>query len=130
MSEEQILGYNPQRRPCPTWEVIIPRIPDQYIECSVYLYASHDDAVNGVHTGGSGFIVSVPCERRPDRMFMYCVTNAHVIEKGGRTIRFNAKGDEILTLETTESAWVRVGASFPFCRCLSNFFLNQQIVIQ
>ena len=36
------------------------RIPDEILECAVYLYGSKDDANRGERFGGSGFFLAVP----------------------------------------------------------------------
>jgi hypothetical protein len=57
----------------------MPRISDDILECSVYLYGSKEDAERGRKTGGSGFLVYVELNHRNGRV--YVVTASHVVEK-------------------------------------------------
>lgn len=71
------------------------RIHDEYLDCVFYLYPDEESAKHGHPGGGCGFLVSVPFESRTDKLFLYAVTNRHVIEKTGGGcpfIRFNTKG--------------------------------------
>ena len=43
----------------------MPRIEDGYLRGSVYFYPSKHEAEEATGAGGSGFIVSVSCERLP-----------------------------------------------------------------
>jgi hypothetical protein len=80
----------------------MPRINDDLLHCSVYLYTSVEEARRGTRSGGSGFLLGVPfgmTKLRPWEeyqsfdanlpSFLYVVTNKHVIEAGFTTVRFN-----------------------------------------
>jgi hypothetical protein len=67
---------------CVDWTM--PAIPDQILDCSVFLYPTEKAARAGnVRGGGSGFLVSVPLdERKPaDAKAHYAVTNWHCANK-------------------------------------------------
>jgi hypothetical protein len=38
----------------------MPHIPNHIVHCSLYLYASEEDANNAARSGGSGFLIHVP----------------------------------------------------------------------
>jgi hypothetical protein len=38
---------------------IMPRIPDGFLDCVVYLYRSEDEAKEGSGIGGSGFLAGI-----------------------------------------------------------------------
>jgi hypothetical protein len=64
----------------------MPRITDDILHCSVFLYPSEEDATKGRMKGASGFLVGVPrmanTKNAPDPIHsdhIYVVSNAHVI---------------------------------------------------
>jgi hypothetical protein len=72
-------------------EPLVPRIDDRFLDCSVYLYRTENDAREGKRSGGSGFLVAVPmfgrgwlldgrCPRQ-DAYHLYAVTNRHLIRQ-------------------------------------------------
>jgi hypothetical protein len=81
----------------------VPRVPDEYLDCVVYLYPSIPDANAGKKLGGSGFIVRVD-EAGMD--FYYVVTNRHVVEAGSTTVRFNTPSETHIALECDEREWI------------------------
>jgi hypothetical protein len=87
-----------------TWEKIMPRIPDPFLDCVVYLYETVDDARVGTRAGGSGFAVIVPYD--PYRVWIYVVSNRHVVSRFP-VIRLNTSKGEFgeLSLDTTQ--WIR-----------------------
>lgn len=82
----------------------MPRIPDPFLDCVVYLYETVDDARAGSRAGGSGFTVVVPFD--PYRVWVYVVSNWHVISRAP-VIRLNTLkgGFDTLSLGTTQ--WIR-----------------------
>jgi hypothetical protein len=92
--EIAIKEYNSRRK-------LVPRIPDEYLDCVIYLYRSEKDADEGARIGGSGFLVGVMTETAPMSLcFVYAVTNRHVVEHGGTVIRMttaDAKKEILLT---------------------------------
>lgn len=85
------------------WEPM-PRVPDEFLECVVYLYPSIPAAEAGERVGGTGFIVRVD-ERGTD--FYYVITNKHVIEKGNCTVRFNNTARAHEAYEYDERNWIK-----------------------
>jgi hypothetical protein len=82
------------------------RIPDQFLACSVYLYRSEEEASNGAHSGGSGFIVGVPLEVNAEETQLYAVTNQHVIRKyENPVIRLNTVKGNVECMVTNKLRW-------------------------
>ena len=65
----------------------MPRIAQSLIDSSLYMYRTVAEAETGTRTGGSGFLVGQPCDHGSAEVHLYAVTNAHVVEKGGRVAR-------------------------------------------
>jgi hypothetical protein len=59
---------------------VVPRIPDELLQCAVYLYHSQVDADRGAKVGGSRFLYGVESTRLPDIWHVYVVSNRHVVE--------------------------------------------------
>jgi hypothetical protein len=87
------------------WEPM-PRVPDKYLECVVYLYTSIPAAQSGERVGGTGFIVGVNGSDEATKFF-YVVTNKHVIEGGSTTVRFNTPNGIHEAFEFDESNWFK-----------------------
>ena len=83
----------------------MPRIPDKYLDCAVYLYPSELAARDGVNSGGTGFLISVPSAKHEDIQYIYAVTNSHIIENGKPVIRLNTKGGEAAILPLEVKHW-------------------------
>jgi hypothetical protein len=84
----------------------MPRIDDQYLDGSIYLYRSRDEAELGENIGGSGCLISVPSEKFPPPYhFTYAVTNRHVIEHGATCIRMNTRDGKTDVLERAQKDW-------------------------
>ena len=82
------------------------RIPDQFLACSVYLYRSKEEATNGAHSGGSGFIVGVPLEVNAEETQLYAVTNEHVIRNyNSPVIRLNTIRGTVECMVTNKLRW-------------------------
>lgn len=125
-----------------TWEPPMPRIPDHYLDTAIYLYASHADAEAGIRTGGSGFLVSVPIEQIPGRAVHYAVTNAHVVEGGGCTVRLNTTDGKFDIYDFDERHWIipdskddiaicqipGLSAAHRFCTVPTKFFASREII--
>jgi hypothetical protein len=84
----------------------MPRIPDEFLDTAIYLYASHADAVAGTRTGGSGFLTHLDLPGVPGRGILYAVTNAHVIEQGSCTVRLNTQSGETDIIDLDERHWL------------------------
>ncbi len=95
------------------WERIMPRIDDSVLYCAAYLYHSGQDAIEGAHSGGSGFLVGVPVgydvgdwKSRPRGRHIYAVTNSHVIKDRASVIRLNAKKGETKVIDLPPESWI------------------------
>lgn len=85
----------------------MPRIPENFLNCSIYIYQSRIDALDGCQLGGSGFLVGVMFQTPPPRYHVYAVTNKHVVQKGGRFIRLNRKDGGTEIIETEPTDWIQ-----------------------
>ena len=63
----------------------MPRIVNELLQSSLYLYQTVDDAKEGKSTGGSGFLVSMTSP--VGETHLYAVTNKHVTDHGFSVIR-------------------------------------------
>jgi hypothetical protein len=82
----------------------MPRIPDPFLDCVVYLYETVDDARAGTRAGGSGFAVIVPFD--PYRVWIYIVSNWHVVSRWP-VIRLNTLKGEFDVLSLGTAQWIR-----------------------
>jgi hypothetical protein len=102
-------------------EALMPRIDDRFLDCSIYLYKSEEDARQGKSVGGSGFLAATPgfgpnwllsgkCPK-DDFHHCYAVTNRHVIEHGSTVVRLNrddrASKERTLVIPLRRSEWIR-----------------------
>lgn len=78
---------------------IVPRVPDDYLDAVVFLYASEDAANAQEDAGGTGFIVGVPWELA-DKKHFYFVSNRHVAKMGWPVVRLNtgSTGSDVVKL--------------------------------
>lgn len=88
------------------WEIQrMPRIPDDLLHCSVYLYPSIEQARTGERLGGSGFIVGIPMEEVPAMArHIYVVTNSHVVQKS-KVLRLNTVDGAVEFIDTKDMPW-------------------------
>lgn len=87
-------------------DVGMPTIPKAVLESVVYLYRDRASALAGKSFGGSGFIVCVPSVTRPDRGYLYVVSNHHVAVKGGfSVVRVNTRSGGADVIELDPSDW-------------------------
>jgi hypothetical protein len=84
----------------------MPRIQDEIVECSIYLYSSKTAALEGDHAGGSGFLVHVPSGTDNTHGHIYAVTNKHLLDEGFSVLRLSKKSGGIDTLSTERQAWI------------------------
>lgn len=73
-------GLSPGGRRYAVWEDIVPRLRGELADCVVYLYPSMLSAERGVQAGGTGFLVGVRSEAKPQIAYCYAVTNRHVVK--------------------------------------------------
>ncbi|MFL6240064.1 MAG: serine protease [Actinomycetes bacterium] len=86
----------------------MPAIPDEYLDCVVFLYASERHAEEGnTERGGTGFLVTVPMREGDEDgpRATYVVTNWHCA-KHTPTLRFNIRDGGTKTLTPAAGAWV------------------------
>lgn len=101
-----VTRHSARGMPFEVWERPMPRIHDEYLNCSVYLYRSRHEAEEGINIGGSGFIMSYPAKSFPHpEGFGYLVTNKHVVEGGARCMRVNMKNGGFDIFEFPEDYW-------------------------
>ena len=113
----------------------MPRIDEELLQCSIYLYRNRDEALGGHRTGGSGFLVGV---RTAAVDFFYAVTNSHVIRDGFAHVRLNLVGGGTDVLDVSDGPWfghaahdvalarVQLTANHR-CRCLpESLFISDQ----
>jgi hypothetical protein len=87
----------------------LPRVDDDVLNCSVYLYPTVEDAERGTQAGGCGFLIALPTasgnEREP---YLYAITNNHVAKSSpvvralggsGKTIIVPLKADDWISHE-------------------------------
>lgn len=82
----------------------MPRVPDEYLECVVYLYPDLAYAEAGEKAGGTGFVVRLD---QGDQDFYYVVTNKHVIDGGSTCVRFNTTQQTHEAFDFDERNWIR-----------------------
>jgi hypothetical protein len=84
----------------------MPAIPDEALDCVVYLYPDTDSAISGRRAGGCGFAVAV-ASKHPGFSFAYVVTNSHVIAEGKSPIvRVNTRDGRFQVIEKTDEFWI------------------------
>jgi hypothetical protein len=118
----------------------MPRIPDQFAECSFYLYESESAAENGKHTGGTGFLVGVESSVKGYAQ-IYAVTNQHLIDDGYCVLRLNRKNGRLDTIVTQPENWighplkddlcvhpVDLEDSFKWWAILTDHFITREII--
>lgn len=87
------------------WSDAVPRIPDELLDTSVYLYPDRVSAQMGKAVGGTGFMTNLPLPGT-DLNAWFVVTNRHVIEQGSCVVRSNmVDGLHHHTMETLEKGW-------------------------
>lgn len=97
--------FSTRGHPYRVWEAAVPRIPDNVLDCVIYLYADRQSADDGIRLGGSGFLTGVRA-KNADGFFLYAVTNKHLIERGYTAIRLTTKDGNKDVIETTEMSWI------------------------
>lgn len=84
----------------------MPKIPDDILDCTFFLFNSREDAERGRDFGGTGFFVYLPYSNHPKRaIHLYAVTNWHVACRDGcSVIRLNTidGGTEILDFDPSD----------------------------
>ncbi|HEY3827611.1 MAG TPA: trypsin-like peptidase domain-containing protein [Solirubrobacteraceae bacterium] len=83
----------------------MPRIPDELLDCVIYLYPTVEAAEQGARAGGSGFLVSVSMDGI-DTPAIYAVTNSHVVREGkSPVIRLNTQDGTKKVIDIVSDQW-------------------------
>lgn len=95
----QVNSFASDGTPYRRWKRVgMPKISQDVIAATFYLYRNKEDAIAGVKACGTGFIVSYG-------LMYYGVTNRHVArDQGASVIRLNVK-DGVRVLEFTPDEW-------------------------
>ncbi|RXG88726.1 hypothetical protein EAS61_29100 [Bradyrhizobium zhanjiangense] len=83
----------------------MPRVPQELLDASFYLYPSAEAAKAGGQAGGTGFFVSVPHPTIEGTIFVYAVSNSHVVHADGcSVIRVNTilGGTDVIELDPAQ----------------------------
>lgn len=84
----------------------MPRIPDEVLDCTVFLYPTGKAAQDGEHSGGSGFLVAVP-SMPSGRHWLYIVTASHVVKEGNSpVVRLNTIAGDVDVLPFQQDNWL------------------------
>jgi hypothetical protein len=84
----------------------MPRIPQELLDCSFYLYPSSEEAKSGGQAGGTGLIVGFPIPEMSERSILYAVSNSHVVHSDGcSVIRLNTIAGGTDVIEKDPSEW-------------------------
>ncbi len=105
-----VTRYSSRGRPYEIWAPM-PRVPDEFIDCVVYLYPDLACADSGAPLGGTGFVLKTVGVRDPSIEFFHVVTNKHVIARGHTTVRFNTHEDGHESFEYPADQWEKSAAA-------------------
>lgn len=106
----------------------MPKIPTEVLSCVFYLYNNPSDAKAGVEFGGTGFFVTIPSEKDSRHLYVYAVTNYHVIKSGATTIRINTANGATDIMEFPISDWKYIprGGDVAVCS-VTNYYKDHDI---
>jgi hypothetical protein len=104
----QVAGETLRGHPFAYWRPVVPIIPLEMIDVSIYLYPSVAAAQAGERAGGSGFMVRVALDdsRWPNVCTAYAVTNSHVVSGGATVLRVNTNDGGFDVVPVPPEAWV------------------------
>jgi hypothetical protein len=119
----------------------MPRIPDAFLGCIVYIYPSRSSATSGEKFGGTGFLISAPVAGST-LVRQHVVTNSHVAVNG-RAIRIEGVGGTEI-FEFNISDWTHhhhgddvavvalgePGVTFPFQSLSSELLITRSTVTE
>jgi hypothetical protein len=102
-------------------EMPMPRIPQHYRDCVVYIYDSDAHARAGEPVGASGFLVGVLSDIRP-YVHLYVVTNWHCVVEASEQycspfVRLNNQQGDISILELPKRYWVQAEDGCDLAAC-------------
>lgn len=88
-------------------KVGMPRISEDVLESTFFLYSSEQEAKVGSKDGGTGFVISFPSERVPDITYFYGVTNWHAaVSRGFSVVRLNASNGSNDVISFGPEDWI------------------------
>jgi hypothetical protein len=142
--EKWVTRYSRRGIPYQFIEAVVPRIPDEMLDCVVYLYPSEAAAEDGKQMGGSGFIIGIPIPYvQPANFHLLCVvTNKHVVDNGSMVVRINTLAGSIDIVALDNAEWffhpdgddiaicpIGLNNKFHKCKFLHpNSFLRKEII--
>lgn len=94
------------------WSYDVARLTDRLLDCVFYLYPSREMAEQGRGAGGTGFFVAIRSKVNKNQLYVYAVTNSHVVKNGTDnpedclTLRLNARDGTWRTGPTPKEMWV------------------------
>jgi hypothetical protein len=90
-----------------TKNIAVARIPTQDLNCVFYLYPNESSARDGLKLGGTGFWLSVPSQKVPNYLWLFAVSNRHVVQRGGASvIRANDRDGGVRLFQTEPTDWI------------------------
>jgi hypothetical protein len=85
----------------------VPRVPDEFLNATLYLYGSLAEAQRGQNPGGTGFVVGRRVSNDENVWVLYAVTNWHVaVRAGASVIRLNTNDGKVKIIELDPADWV------------------------
>lgn len=86
----------------------MPRIPNEILDCTFFLYQSKEDALARKKTGGTGFFICMESEVwKKEITYFYAVTNWHVaVRDGCSVIRTNTIDGQTDIIEHGPEDWI------------------------
>jgi hypothetical protein len=94
------------------WSYGLPRLGDNLLDLVFYVYPNKAAAESGTGAGGTGFFVAVRSEAVDTVLYLYAVTNSHVIksipDREGEHphLRMNGRGGTWLSGKVPKTHWV------------------------
>jgi hypothetical protein len=83
----------------------VPFVPRSFLDITIFLYPSLEDAQARVRWGGSGFLLGVLSAANPSAVHLYAVTNQHV-SCGAPVVRLTDKHGEVELHDGAASDWI------------------------
>jgi len=100
-------SFNESSCPAPpfgTWKSPVPHIEPEFLQCSIFLYPTEEDAPSGANWGGSGFLAGIRSYTNPSYRHLYAVSNDHVIHTNP-TIRLIKEGGSTEIVKRRDQDW-------------------------
>lgn len=83
----------------------MPRVPDDILQGTFFLYDSAEDAHAGRDPQGTGFLIGKPLTTRYGMCAIYAVTNWHVACRGASVIRLNNRDGTVSIIDKGPEEW-------------------------